>query len=292
MIFPIVIAVFALVILLAEEVRGRIERARPGPLPASVGPFRPRAIRRRALSSRLEALHISPSGFYLLSTFCALLGLGIGVLFGLPILFALALAGLGALLPTAYLSIREEAQARELDRELPAALEDLAGTMRVRASTADALREVARVCRQGNPTSPLARELDHLLADAEVQGMERALLALQERAPSPDLARLAGMLLAFHQAGPDMLDLLAEQARRLRSTLQLQAEIRANISEHRLTMRLAPLLAAFTYFFLTTDPSVRAFQRSVLGQALALVVAGIMFLGYLVIRTQIQDAEP
>ncbi|MEM3790544.1 MAG: hypothetical protein QW260_05615 [Thermoproteota archaeon] len=291
MIFIIMVAMVTFVILLEEEIYTWLKRSRPGPPPSPE--YRPTPQKRRSLEVRLQALHlnISAQAFYLICIIFASLGLALSILVGLPMLFSLGIAAGSAFLPFIYLSMREEAVSRRLAQELPSALEDLASAMRVRASVPAALREVQRVCAQ-NPGSILALELERVLADSEAQGMERALLALQERSSSPELSRLAGVLLAFHQAGPDMLDLLLAQAERLRNVLKLQAEIRSSVSEHRLTLRLAPLMAVITYFFLTTDPSVRAFQRSLAGQILVALVAGIMALGYFVIRTQIQDAEP
>jgi len=276
-----------------------VERA-PVAVPAPAGTLVPEAVKPARRGQRVEE-KLDTIGVRMSATTFALLRLVVGVVLlilalvaQVPVGFALVLGAVGSFLPLWWLGWEIDRQARLLAQELPGAAEDIAGALRVQRSVRPALQDVSAALKRVNPGSLLAREFDRVLVDTEAAGgaIEVGLQRLQERARNQDLVRLAGTLLVFQRAGPDMLDILASKATETRANLEMRAEIQTSLSEQRFLMQITPLLAVGAYFFLSSDPLVHQFQRSLAGQILILLVAGAMGLGYLIVQSMIQDAEP
>lgn len=251
---------------------------------------------RQSVAVKLDSLGVRmPVGmFFTLSVLSGIVVLTIGLAIRIPVGFALAFAAVGAYLPSMWLNGALERKSRDLAKELPPVAEDLAGALRVRRAVRPAIEEVKTALELVNPQSALAAEFGRVLADIEIAGgsVPVALQKLQDRSPNADLSRLAGMLMAFHAAGADMLDILADKAKGMRAILEQQSEMKSLLSEQRMVQKVAPLMVILTYFFLNSDAAVRKFQASTAGQLLVLVVVGAMALGYFIIQTMIKDAEP
>lgn len=287
------IAVFVLLNYLLVERRAVV------PLPAGVeaverpAPYSPS---RRRIEERLDTIgmKMSPTSFRVLQVAIGVGAMILALIARAPFVLSLIAFAVGMYLPVWWVGWEEERLNRLLASELPGASEDIAGALRVHRAVRPALQEVRDSLRAVNPSSVLARELDRVLVDTELAGgaVEVGLLNLQKRASNPDLQQLAGTLLVFHRAGPDMLEVLAEKARTARANLELQAEIRSSLSEHRFLLRITPLLSLGAYIFLNRDPLAREFQGSAVGMILLVFVAGMMAVGYLMVQSLIQDAEP
>lgn len=244
---------------------------------------------RAGLEAELEqaGLNISPQTFSLLRLTGAVGGLLIGPALGLPFLVGALLAAAAWYGPRWYVRERIRGRGLEIDKELPTALSRIAALLPLVTSMPQLLAMVADSLVAINPKSPLAAELRRTAAELRDRGID-ALADLEIRAPSPALATLAFNLRIYLRAGGEQAALMAEAAARLQRLIAGRNNARAKAAGAMTIAKMLPLLLVGVTFFTFQDPMIKQFYRSLLGQIVIVVVAGMMFAGYQVMKRMVE----
>lgn len=156
----------------------------------------------------------------------ALIGGGIAALGVLPeavppviVLIFLAVAGLA--LPYSTYNTRREKRVKEVEKELPEALDLLTITISSGQTFETAL---AQVCRQ-MPDGLLKREFVKISTEFQAGGtIERALLDFTRRYDSNDLESFAKAIIQTNELGASVTQTLAQQAALVRSNYEARVE--------------------------------------------------------------------
>jgi Flp pilus assembly protein TadB len=242
------------------------------------------------LSAEIEqaGLNISPASFNLLR----LIGTGAGLVvvpaLGLPPLLGIGLAVAAWWGSRAWLRGRAAGRGREMDKELPTALARIAALVDIEKDMPSLLLAVAEGLAATNPASPLAAELRHTATDLRSRGPV-ALSDLEARAPSAAVSTMAFNLRVFLESGGEQAKLMAEAAERMQRLLQGRNMARAKAASALTLAKTFPFLLLGVSFFTFQDPEIGAFYRSLIGQALLLVIGGVMLFGYWFIKKMVED---
>ncbi|MBI5031905.1 MAG: hypothetical protein HZB51_15350 [Chloroflexi bacterium] len=207
---------------------------------------------------------------------------------GFPMVLAVAAGGLGWYLPQMVLESQETRRALVIEKELPDALSDLVALLRVTPSLKSALDQTRALLVRMNPRSPLGQELQWTLEDLATDEAQ-AFRDMARRAVSPALAMFAFALGIFSRSGGDYLDALEKQARGIRQTLEARGTAQAEAADAMMAVKIIPVLLIGVTVFLMQDPYFRAFYFSLGGQILLIVVASLMFVGYRVVQSSVQN---
>ncbi len=242
------------------------------------------------LAEELEeaGLSMSPASFNLLRLAGAALGLLVIPALNLPFLLGVGLAGAAWWGSRAWLRSRASGRGREMDKELPTALARIAALVDIERDMPGLLLAVAEGLAATNPASALAAELRRTASDLRSRG-PAALSDLEARAPSPSVATLAFNLRVFLESGGEQAKLMAEAADRMQRLLAGRNLAQAKAASALTLARLFPLLLVGVSLFTFQDPQIGAFYRSLPGQVLLLLIAGVMALGYVFIRKMVED---
>lgn len=245
---------------------------------------------RRGLESELAqaGLTLSVAQFNLLRLAGVVGGLLIGPALGMPFLVGAALAGASWFGAQWFVRDRIRSRGLAIEKELPAALSRLSALLPLMTSMPQLLATVADSLTAINPRSPLAAELRRTASELSNRGPD-ALADLEARAPSPALATLAFNLRVYLRAGGEQAALLADAARRLQRIIAGRNNARAKASGAMTVAKLLPLLLAGATVFTMSDPMIKAFFRSPMGQLVIILVATMMFIGYQVMKRMVED---
>lgn len=155
---------------------------------------------------------------------------------GRPVVALGLLGGVGGWLSwSARQSTRRERVARQLRYELPVVCDALALQIVSGESVASAVAEVHRVT-----SGPVSDELGRVCADAELVGLESALLAAADASAHPDGRRLYELLAHAHTSGGRLADALVDLSSDYRAGLERDL---ATESGRRTITTYGPVLA-------------------------------------------------
>lgn len=247
-------------------------------------------VARRGLEAELAqaGLALSAAQFSLLRLAGVVGGLLVGPALGMPFLVGAALAAAAWFGSRWFVRDRIRSRGLVIEKELPAALSRLSALLPLMTSMPQLLATVADSLAAINPRSPLAVELRRTASELSNRGPE-ALADLEARAPSPALATLAFNLRVYLRAGGEQAALLADAARRLQRIIAGRNNARAKASGAMAVAKLLPLLLAGATLFTMSDPLIKAFFRSPMGQLVIIAVAAMMFVGYQVMKRMVED---
>ncbi|WP_347245510.1 hypothetical protein [Thermogutta sp.] len=186
-----------------------------------------------------------------------------------------------------WLKSKAENRGRKMEEELPAALARIAALVDVERDLPSLLVAVAESLTATNPASPLAAELYRTASDLRSRG-PAALVDLEKRAPSPSVAMMAFNLRVFLESGGEA-KLMAESAERMQRLIEGRNAARAKAASALMLAKMFPILMVGVSIFTFQDPSIGAFYRSIPGQFLLMLIAGMMLLGYRTIQKMVEN---
>lgn len=245
---------------------------------------------RRGLEDELRqaGLALTPGAFAVLRIAVAAVATTAMAAMGFPGVLALGAALAGWFLPGYWVKNRIRSRAQMVDRELPVALARIAALVDIEKDMPSLLMAVADGLAATNRRSVLAEELRRTAAELRNRG-PKALEDLENRAPSPALATMAFQLKTFLEAGGEQAHLIRESADRLQRFLEARNRALAKASSALLVGKVLPALLVFVSLFQMRDPEIGAFFRSGAGQVLILIIAGVMFLGYNIMKKMVEE---
>jgi len=218
------------------------------------------------LRAQGNALHLEASDFYAICALTgaafaaagALFGFGLGLLgdFSIGIAIGLGVMGaiVGAMVPVYYLVTESDERVREVDRDLPYALDLMQLMIEGGATIPEALGGVTRQSREG----PLRDEFGILGREVQMGStFEEAFANLGERIPSEDLNSIVRAISQGIQMGTPISSILREQADLLRLKRTQRAEKFAKQAGSRMTFPI--MLIMMATFLLVLGPAVLQF---------------------------------
>lgn len=199
------------------------------PLAAHLGPWLS-ARARRVLGDRLRRGGLETcldadrfiAGVVVAAAVAALVAAVAGsALGGAPAFLVLACAGVGTLLPRAWLADRVRARERAVLRQLPFLLDVITLAVQAGMNLSSALAQAA----DKTPAGPLRDEVGRLLRDLRAgRARAEALRAMGDRVALPALTSLVSALIVAEQQGSALAPLLRAQAEQRRNERFLRAE--------------------------------------------------------------------
>jgi len=227
-------------------------------LRVSTNPIIEKYLSRMRYVQRLQVL-ISQSGLSWYSDRVLGIALGLSILvivtLGLqrahPILIALS-AMIFACIPIAYLLIKKSRRLRQIEEQLPDALDALARAMQAGNSFVGALEVVSR-----DAAPPISRELRLVAEEVNFgRSVKEGLAALASRIDSVDIRYFILAVLIHSQAGGNLSGLLLKLSNLIRERLKLRRMSQVLTAEGRLSgwiLTLLPFGAAAVIF--TVNPA-------------------------------------
>lgn len=217
--------------------------------------LRQRADRQLFLSG--DYLGLDPDGWFALCFLSGVLGLTVAtasvLLFDLPPVLIPTLALLCAYLPYAAVKDTTTRRRRQINRQLPGAIDLIGLCVSAGLSFSSALQEV--VARSTNPRDALVEELRQILRQLEL-GHSRAyaLESFAARVPTDAVTDFVAAVVQSESKGTPLRDVLAAQAIILRARRSIMAEEAAARAAVQMTLPLALML--MTSFILIAGPLV------------------------------------
>ena len=221
-----------------------------------------------------------------------MIGLGVGGTllawaFFIPGLPALAIGGILAYLPLAYVNDRAKSRGRTIDAKLPLALSRMATGLQANHGLSEVLERTAESLLSEGP-NPLSPELVKTARDIHVKDTEEALRDLSRRSASLSLANVAMLLVSYHRAGGGQYaDVVSETALAIQSIIAVRNHASAKSSQPLQAAKIIPLILGFVLFVMMSDPVTRASFRLPLAQIVMAIAMGFMILGYRVMREEV-----
>lgn len=233
-------------------------------------------------------VNLSPASFNLIRIGGAIAALLLVLAFNLPPLLGVGGAIAVWLGGRSWLKGKAESRGQKMEEELPAALSRIAALVDIEKDMPSLLLAVAESLTATNPVSPLAAELRRTAGDLRNRG-PIALADLEARAPSASVAMMAFSLRVFLESGGEQSGLMADAAERMQRLIEGRNAARSKAASALTLAKMFPLLLVGVSFFTFQDPAIGAFYRSITGQALLLVIGGMMALGYRSIRRMVEN---
>lgn len=245
---------------------------------------------RQGLGNELQqaGLSLTPGAFTLIRIVAVVIAAITTIVVGLPGVLTIGVAFAAWYLPRYWVRSRIHSRAQMMNKELPMALSRIAALLDIEKDMPTLLMAVSDALIATNRKSVLAEELRRTAAELRNRGV-KALEDLEARAPSPALSTVAFQLKVFLEAGGEQTSLMRESADRLQRFLEARNRAMAKASSALLVGKAIPALLAFVSLFQMQDPEIRLFFRSALGQILIMVIAGVMFLGYSIMKKMTEE---
>lgn len=235
---------------------------------------------------REAGLSIRPLQFRLASLALGLLGaLLAGGLF-LPGLPALAIGGLLAWTPFAWLQEQTLSRGLRVDADLPLALSRIAAGLQANRGLEQVLQTTAAsLPGQG----PLARELARTARELRTGPFGPALRSLAERSPSASLGTLALLLESYLRAGGGQYaGVVSDAAVQIQRVISVRNHARAKAAQALDAARLIPLIMGGVLVLMSQDPATAASFRSLPAQLVIVFAMLVMLGGFLMMRAEIR----
>lgn len=188
---------------------------------------------------------------------------------------------IGLFIPRYYLRMQSRKRQKELNKQLPQALNLLANGLRAGFSFTQALSVASRDL--GNPIS---EEFSKILRDNRLgKSLEAALENFAERNPNPDIEMLTTAVFIQRQVGGNLADILDSLAKTIRERMQLQAEIKTMTAQGRISawvVGLLPFAMGFILYVLNPEYMGVLFTTTIglflVSGALVILIVGILIL--------------
>lgn len=163
-----------------------------------------------------DYLGLTPEEYVGLCLLCSMLGMVVGAVGGIatgagPVMFAMALGGLGAVLP--YIQISEIANERLkiINRRLPVVIDLMALSMSAGLDFPGAVRQVVE--KSSNPDDPIIEEMTRILQELQLGKTRRQVLSeFAVRAPVASVSEFVAALTQAEERGNPVAEVLQIQA--------------------------------------------------------------------------------
>lgn len=242
----------------------------------------------RKIDQRLAQVRLpwTPAEFVLGSALISLGGGAVGgILLASPTL-ALALAALGAVLPTLWLRKKCRDHVKTLNEQLPDAIMLIINSLRAGNGFLQTLQLVARQL-----PDPIASEFDDAVREINWgMSVETALLNLQARFGSVDMELVVSSVLIQRETGGNLTEILSNIHDAIRERVRILGEVQTLTAEGRLSgwiMGALPIALALA-FFAINPAYIRLLFSDPRGQMLVAAAVTMEILGGLVIRRIVQ----
>ncbi len=243
--------------------------------------WRERFTRETGFQLRELFLFVDPARLYLLNLALTVLGAVAAWLFSASVIAALAVAVVLALSPSLVLRGLRARRIARIERQLPDALQMLAGTARAGLSLPAALRQVS-----GELQPPLVQEL--LLVQHEQRlgvSLDDALENLALRLPAQPVKLMVSAMRIANETGGGLAETLERTAATLRSQHAMELKIRALTAQGKLQAWVVGLLPVFLLWVLARmEPEAMAQLWStqlgwgVLAAVLVMEIVGVVLI--------------
>jgi tight adherence protein B len=199
--------------------------------------------RRRVLTSRLQALFIREApvepALWLVYGLASVAFLVSAVALR-SVLVGLAVAALLLVVPDAVVAVLYRRRRRELDRQVPDAIQAMANSLRAGASLVQAIGEVAT----GGP-APVRDEFRMILEEYHLGApLDRALDDARRRLGNRNLDLAFAVLLIGRESGGSLPQILERTAGSVRELWRLEEEVRTRTAEGRLSAKILGVMPA------------------------------------------------
>ncbi|WP_051237752.1 type II secretion system F family protein [Lacticigenium naphthae] len=194
----------------------------------------------RSLLVRIQQSHVKirPEEYVLVSFVSALVVFAFVFLLNFSPLLSFVISLLGLFIPRYYLRAQARKRQKELNKQLPQALNLLANGLRAGFSFTQALNVASR-----DLGDPISEEFSKILRDNRLgKSLEAALENFAERNPHPDIEMLTTAVFIQRQVGGNLADILDSLAKTIRERMQLQAEIKTMTAQGRISAWVVGLL--------------------------------------------------
>jgi tight adherence protein B len=193
-----------------------------------------------------------------------------------PLPAALGL-GVGLILPATYLAYRKRKRIRQLQEQLPTALDMLARSVRAGHSLDQALLLVGR-----QSAEPLAGEFRMCARQLEMGlSMSSVMRSLVDRVRLHDVRIFTTTLTVHRQTGGNIASVLERLARVVRDRLSYRRQLRVATGAGRASAMLVALVgpAVFLFFFFFRPEYINTMLHSPLGQTMLIAAAFLELVG-------------
>jgi tight adherence protein B len=218
-----------------------------------------------------------PTSAVLLAIFCGVVAAGTLFLWQEEPLAAALGLGLGLVLPAAYLMHRRRTRIRQLQEQLPAALDMLARAVRAGQSLDQALLMV------GQQTSePLAAEFRRSARHLEMGlAMASVMRSLVNRVRLHDVRIFTTTLTVHRQTGGNIASVLERLAGVVRDRLSYRRQLRVATGASKASAILVAVVgpSVFLFFFFFRPDYIHTMLHSPLGQSLLIAAAILELVG-------------
>jgi Flp pilus assembly protein TadB len=208
----------------------------------------------------------------------------------LPGIPSIAVGFLVYYVPNAWLKDKIKNRGREIDSFLPLAMSRISASLSSGRSVPDSLDNVAGTLElEGN--NPLSPELRLTAAELRTKDRGEALMNLARRSPSMSLSNLAYMLEGFlEEGGSKYSEIFSKSIERVESVLNARNRTRAKAGDAMLSAKIIPGVLAVVLAFLAQSPTTQASLRTIPVQIVLGLTIVLMVLGYLLMRSMVQEA--
>jgi tight adherence protein B len=261
--------------LLKEDSQGASARWRPGLLKMQHVRALQKLLRQAGLDWSLSRLAL-----YCLCA-AGLCGVMTGVLLRLWWSGALLMSVVGAMLPLGFLLWRRQRRLRQMELQIPDALDILVRALRAGHAFASGLQMMAEEAPE-----PLAGEIRS--AHDEITfgiSMQQALITLSERVPLPDLRYFVVAVLVQRESGGNLTEVLSKLSQLIRERQKLHAKVRVLSAEGRLSAWILGLMPFFLAgaMFLVNREFMAPLWEDPLGISMIQFTLGLMLVGVLIL---------
>ena len=192
--------------------------------------------------------------------------------------------------PNAWLNDKIKNRGREIDLVLPLAMTRISASLSAGRSVSETLDDVANTLDlEGN--NPLSPELKLCAAELRTKERTEALMNLASRSPSMSLANLAYLIEGYMDAGGGKYsEIFSKSIDRIQDVLNARNRTRAKAGDAMLSAKIIPGVLVVVLAVLAQSPSTQASLRSLPVQIVLGVAMGLMAVGYMVMRSMVQEA--
>ena len=208
--------------------------------------------------------------------------------FGLAELISIGIAGFAAAVPALYLNGKVKARTKQMEKELPMALQRIATNIRIHPDVAETLTAVSETLDED---SPLGEELRRTARELRTHGRQ-ALEDMERRAQtvSPSLATVAFQLQRYAERGSGAFgEAFTSAAENLHKILEGRSKAEAKSSQAMGAIKIIPAMLGIVMLYFMNEPTMKHTFQTATMQIFLVVLAGWMGLGYWFMKGMIED---
>ena len=195
------------------------------------------------------------------------------------LLAAAALAGAGSAAPLLVLGLREAKRVAAFEKQLPQAIDSMAGTLQAGSALPQAMESIAR-----EMPPPISVEFRRVLREMELGlSLTDSLAHLQSRVRSADMELVTSAIAIQQRVGGDLAAIFRGISHTIRERLRIRSEINVLTAQGRFSAYVITALPVGLFLYLWITNYAYISQLFLPGVTRVLLVCGIvgMILGFL-----------